>query len=94
MHPLCFDIVCALEIAFVLQDIVIEQCLKALVGEHWLMNDLNCLTLLILVTFTSVDGSPRFRRPTVKVEVRTGAIVTDSGILYTGNSFTSNQWYR
>jgi len=27
------------------------------------------------------DGSPRFRRQTVKVEVRTGAIVKNSGIL-------------
>jgi len=27
------------------------------------------------------DGSPRFRRQTIKVEVRTGAIVKNSGIL-------------
>jgi len=39
------------------------------------------------------DRSPRFRRQTVKVDVRTGAIVKNSGILHTptGNSFTQNQ---
>jgi len=36
------------------------------------------------------DGSPRFRRQTVKVEVKTGAIVKNSGILQCGRSQIQN----
>jgi len=35
------------------------------------------------------DGSPRFRRQTVRVEVRTGAIAKNSGIFYSASGARS-----
>jgi len=39
------------------------------------------------------DESPRFRRQTVKVEVWTGAIVKNSGILWRGRSQIQKQHF-
>ena len=53
-----------------------------------------CFFVILVMHPKSYDGSPRFRRQTVKVEVRTGAIVKNSGIFSVGGTISKNSIFR